>query len=226
MAKDKINVSSKEITTSETHLNEIERFVREAGSDHLPTFGGEFEGGIQCQQVPDEIAPCILAILESGETIKSYLEIGSAAGGSAFIINHFFNPSKIVLVDNNQHPKAHIRQYILRDVVYEEIIGNSHDEGTAAKVEALDTLFDMVMIDGDHMYEGAKADVETYIKFLRPGGLLVFHDSQIGYPYGCAKVFEDIKADQSLEFIKEFVSEKYNKCGIGLFRKAAINENK
>ncbi len=72
-------------------LDLIEQFILDAGSDNLGVFGGIYEGGIHCQQIPDEIAPCILTILESGESIKSYLEIGVAAGGSTFLFNHFIS---------------------------------------------------------------------------------------------------------------------------------------
>lgn len=200
-------------------LNDIEQFILDSGSDNLGTFGGLFEGGIQCQQVADELAPCILAIIESREVIESYLEIGSAAGGSAFIINHFLKPDKIVVVDDNQHPKAHIRPYILRDITHDEVIGNSHDDATATQAENFDIIFDLLMVDGDHFYEGVKADVETYGEFLRPGGFLIFHDSQIGAPYGCYQVSQELKQDKRWCLVGEFISVKHKPCGIALFRK-------
>ena len=201
-------------------LTEIEQFIYNAGSDDVPTFGGQdIPGSIQCQQVPDELAPCILKIMESGTPVKSYLEIGSAAGGSAFLINHFLKPEKIILVDNNQHPKAHVRGYVLSNIKREEIIGNSHDFGTRIRVAQTGGNYDCLMVDGDHLYDGAKSDVEYYGAFVKQGGFLIFHDSQVGYPYGCAKVFEELKQDNRWNFIDEFVSKKYNKCGIGLFQK-------
>jgi predicted O-methyltransferase YrrM len=42
----------------------------------------------------------------------------------------------------------------------------------AAKTQVIDLLF----IDGDHSYEGAKADWDAYKSFLRPGSVVVFHD--------------------------------------------------
>ena len=202
-------------------LREIERFILEAGSDHLPTFGGKFEGGIQCQQVYDELAPCIKAILDSKTPINSYLEIGAAAGGSAYIINHYFNPKTIVLIDDNQHPKAHIRPYILRDIPHGEIIGNSHDQSTIASLRRLGVLFDAILVDGDHLYSGAKMDVENYYDFLRPGGFLIFHDSQIGQePYGCKQVAKETKQDtDKWQFVDEYISKTGKVCGICLFRK-------
>jgi len=208
-------------------LKKIEQFILDAGSDSLGYFGGTFEGGIQCQQVADEFAPCIKAILDSGFPIETYLEIGSAAGGSVFIINHFFNPKTIVIVDDNAHWKAHIRPYILRDVPHTEIVGNAHDIETASRVFDLGVLFDALLIDGDHIYEGVKADVETYSEFLKPGGFLIFHDSQIGAPFGCAKVFKELKTDKRWTFVDEYVSKKHsNPCGVGLFRKAVDEKDK
>lgn len=36
-------------------------------------------------------------------------------------------------------------------------------------------------IDGDHSYEGAKADFELYFPFVVEGGVIAFHDSTQGY---------------------------------------------
>lgn len=40
---------------------------------------------------------------------------------------------------------------------------------------------DFLFIDGDHSYNGVRADFENYSGFVRSGGLVVFHDS-IGIP--------------------------------------------
>jgi len=201
-------------------VEEIEEFILNCGSDDIPTFGGKFVGDINCQQVPDEFAQCILTILESGEEINSYLEIGSASGGSCFIINHYFSPDVNVLVDNNIHPKAVLRPVVLNNVSRIELIGSSHDNSICEKIREMNTSFDMLMIDGDHLYEGVRADVEMYGPFLKENGCLILHDSQVGYPWGCNKLFNELLVDSRWKLVKEYVSEKYNKCGIGLFRKA------
>jgi predicted O-methyltransferase YrrM len=46
--------------------------------------------------------------------------------------------------------------------------------------EPLELLF----VDGDHSYEGAKADFERWRAFLRPGGHLLFHDAVDTGGYG------------------------------------------
>jgi predicted O-methyltransferase YrrM len=46
--------------------------------------------------------------------------------------------------------------------------------------EPLDLLF----VDGDHRYEGVKADTERWLPFVRPGGVLLFHDAVPASRYG------------------------------------------
>lgn len=40
---------------------------------------------------------------------------------------------------------------------------------------------DLLFIDGDHTYDGVKADYELYSGFVKPGGVIAFHDIQPGY---------------------------------------------
>jgi len=202
-----------------SRLQEIEQFIFNAGSDHVPTFGGQFvPGSIQCQQVPDELAPCILKILESGEEIKNYLEIGVAAGGTTFLINHFFHPEKIVLIDDNHHPKAHVRGYILTGLPFTEIIGQSQSTIVLAALQEMGLTFDMVMVDGGHGYEEVKADVKNYRDYLRNRGFLLLHDSALP-EWGVMPVVEELKKDKGFEFVEEYKSNVIAPLGLALFRK-------
>lgn len=52
-------------------------------------------------------------------------------------------------------------------------------------------IFDLLFIDGDHSYEGVKADWEAYKCFLKPGSVVVFHD--YGWAEGVKRVvLEDV----------------------------------
>lgn len=200
-------------------ITEIEQFVIKSGSDHVRTFGGETEGGANIQQVPEEISACIYKILELEHEVKNYLEIGSAAGGSAFLINHFFSPENMVLVDDNKHPKAKFRSEILKGVKRTEIIGNSQGSEVLGKVIGLGVTYDLLLIDGDHSYNGALTDVLNYVQLLKSGGLIMMHDIKGTVKFGVEKVFKEMKVHPSFEFIGEFVAETDPKCGIGLLRK-------
>ena len=39
---------------------------------------------------------------------------------------------------------------------------------------------DLLFIDGDHLFEGVKSDFELYFGFVKPGGVIAFHDIQPG----------------------------------------------
>ena len=204
------------------NIEEIEQFILKTGSDDLPTFGGDYEGGIHIQQISDEIAPCIHAILESKKKIISYLEIGVAAGGTTFLFNYFFHPDRIVLIDDNKHPKMGLRANILKDIKYTEIIGNSQDEESVARVSKL-VPFDIIFIDGDHSYTGVKLDTILYLPYLSPGGFLILHDSVLP-EWGIMRVVRELKLNMELEFIGEYVSQKpLRPCGVTLFRKIDLD---
>jgi len=228
MAKAKIFIGEAEVEQVDSFkiqgyvqtVDEIEKFILDAGSDNLPTFGGRFEGGIHLQQCPDEIAPCLVDLLKYKDEIeiRNYLEIGSAAGGSCFVFNHFFPLKKIVLIDDNKHGKHSLRSTILKDVNYQELIGRSDDEAVVNAVTQMDTLFDLIVLDGDHSYQCVKVDTAIYLQFLRPGGFLFLHDT-VYAPGGDGRVMRELAAG-GMELVAEYVSQKGPKCGIGLLRKA------
>lgn len=58
---------------------------------------------------------------------------------------------------------------------------------------------DFLFIDGDHSYSGVKADFQNYAQFVRPGGLIVFHDV-IGLPE-VAKFWNEVKKGQRYQEI-------------------------
>ena len=231
--KGKTMVNEKIMKEHGPKINEaelIEHYVRTAGCDHVGTFGGDHEGGIQHQQVPDEIAPCIAAIMESGHEIKNYLEIGVAAGGTTVIMNRFLNPGKIVLIDDNKHPKHHIRHYNFdNNGVPEskrvEIIGHSQSPGAVAMAYEEGPEYDLIFIDGDHTYSGCRGDVDRYLSMLADGGFLVLHDTALP-EWGVMAVCSELKKDKRLEFVGEYLSKKHAKpLGVGLFRKAGKGKN-
>lgn len=196
-------------------IAEIEEFINEAGSDHLGVFGGTFEGGIHCQQISDEIAPAIHHIL-SNMQISTYLEIGVAAGGTTYLFNHFCKLKKIVLVDNNKHWKAIHRDTVLTGIERTEVIGDSHDLEVIAQVSG---PFDLIIIDGDHTYAGVRGDINAYLPMLAQGGVLFLHDTALP-EWGVMVVVNELKKDDQLEFIGEFVSTTHSTpCGVTLFKK-------
>jgi len=202
-------------------IDEIKDYVERMGSDNLRVFGGTYEGGINLQQVPDEISQCIQGLL--GFKIKNFLEIGSAAGGNAFMFNNFFKFENLVIIDDNEHPKHKLREQTLSYIPHEEFIGDSHSRESLDFIKSLDMKFDVLFIDADHSYEGVKKDTEMYSEFVFNGGLVIYHD--VAVMVGVKKFFNEMKEqnDYGLEFLNSYVSAGHKrKSGIGIMIKREI----
>ena len=203
-----------------TEEQEVEAFILEGGSESLAVFGGKFEGGIQCQHIADELAPCIAAILETGHPVTSFLEIGAVAGGTVVVFDQFFMLNSIVVVDDNRHPKSHLRSYILRDIKHQEIITPTFYPGSKDALDEIGAEFDIILIDGAHDQETVNAEIKGFTPFLAPGGFLILHDTASEW-WGVGKAVAAHKKGKTFDFIGEYISPTHpNPCGTALFRKA------
>ncbi len=82
----------------------------------------------------------------------------------------------------------------------EIIQGLSEDEDVLQKVE--NRVFDFLIIDGDHSYEGVKRDFENYVSLVRPGGLIVFDDYEVvAWPEIKRYVDEEIAMDRRVKIL-------------------------
>lgn len=124
---------------------------------------------------------CLLALLNTMGP-RVILEIGTWTGGSAWAFGQLPTAERIVTIDPSPQPQA------------KDTLAGLHCEATQLRMSSQlpDTyvaagqlvkpdLADVLFIDGDHLYESARHDFETYSSLVRPGGLVVLHDTQ-GYP--------------------------------------------
>lgn len=87
--------------------------------------------------------------------------------------SEFEAPKKRQLLSIDPFPTKEAEELILEANLenYVEFINARSDEVT------IDGLVDLIFIDGDHSYEGCKADVFNYVPwYLRPGGYFILHD--------------------------------------------------
>lgn len=119
---------------------------------------------------------------------KTVVEIGTANGGTLFMSSRLAtDEATIISIDlpggrfGGGFPEWKVPYYMAfarKEQRMELLRGNSQDPAIFAQVkkalngQAIDHLF----IDGDHIYEGVKADYERYGPLVRPGGKIVFHD--------------------------------------------------
>jgi len=110
------------------------------------------------------------------------------------------------------------------------IVGDSRAAETLASVKRIlkGRYLDFLFIDGDHSYEGVKADYQMYSRLVRPGGMIALHDiatpPTVRNPYqkgsyvGVSKFWGELTAARKEEFIDRGVA---NPFGIGLITKDA-----
>lgn len=73
-----------------------------------------------------------------------------------------------------------------------QIIGNSHSQDIHDLVPQKE--YDLLLIDGDHSYDGVRRDYRTYQHFVKKGGYILFHDT-INKDCGVPKFWEELKAE-------------------------------
>jgi cephalosporin hydroxylase len=150
------------------------------------------------------LADCPVPILQHGwewqQFIKIYelhkpkniLEIGSFYGGTLWFYMNANNANlkSIMSIDLPVPPSDDRYGEMLkcrtlwpgweeqRGVAIYDIQGNSQGELAIRGASSIfkDDPVDLLFIDGDHSYQGVKADYENYEKLVRPGGMIVFHD--------------------------------------------------
>jgi predicted O-methyltransferase YrrM len=130
-----------------------------------------------------ELAP-LLALLMRVRP-QRVLEIGTARGGTLWAWCRVAAPSAtIVSVDlpggpfgGTAHDGSLVRTFAGPRQKLELLAGDSHAPGIEAEVRALlGGPVDFLFIDGDHSYDGVRADYDTYAPLVRDGGLIALHD--------------------------------------------------
>lgn len=141
-------------------------------------------GGYLMQQDPHELAELVLAL--RGLPIRSYLQVGSAAGGAERFLCERLGIKELAIVDNGDHPQFATWRYINKPALLNlgvnvtEHIGDSHAP-EAEEFLATQGKFDLIGIDGDHTPAGVRLDWALIMPCLRPGTLVWLHDINAAY---------------------------------------------
>jgi predicted O-methyltransferase YrrM len=125
----------------------------------------------------------LLALLDRVSALHpaTICEIGAASGGTLCALAHAATGTAVIVSLDCDFTAARLAAFPHLGRAGQTIVcvdGDSHDAQirdvvtTALKGRMLDVLF----VDGDHHYEGVRADFETYRSLVRPGGLIAFHD--------------------------------------------------
>ena len=144
---------------------------------------------------------------------KNILEIGCYDGGSSWYLNHFAR--NMITIDNNvpcRFDPAELGEG------YKYVGGDSHDPKMKEYFNAYN--WDFVFIDGDHSFEGVKADFYNILPYLKKGTPVAFHDiviSNFHHTHGCyvGEFWEELKTTQKDSKFKE-IKTNPDWAGIGV----------
>src|SRR5689334_2239607 len=120
-----------------------------------------------------------------------FAEIGRFKGGSTFVFASAL-PDGVELWSYDLHvalrpdmPGAALDGELRDALERYGLAGKVHlNVADSRTVEPPPEPLELLFIDGDHSYEGAKADYERWGAFVRPGGHLLFHDAVDRGGYG------------------------------------------
>jgi cephalosporin hydroxylase len=141
----------------------------------------------KAQQRPAEFAE-VLTLVSEIQPLRIMLEIGCADGGSLY---GWTKVCPEVYGITRWQPENRYRKDWHGATV---LLDNSHSLYSLAwiKEELSERPLDVLFIDGDHSYEGAKKDFEMYSPLVRTGGLVLMHDVSSRNEPGLRQYWEDL----------------------------------
>lgn len=136
-------------------------------------------------QQADELVAFVEWLEQIGVRLGTVLEIGSHQGGSSAFFCSLAD--RVVSVDLPDGiggglpiTRAYQRNTALRTRFphFTGILGDSHELDTLVEVRSVldGQPVDLLFIDGDHSVMGVASDYAMYGEFVRPGGVIAFHD--------------------------------------------------
>jgi len=182
---------------------------------------------IRPAQVEEEITE--LLRLFAKHKPKFLLEIGTAKGGTLFLLARVSRPDAVIIsIDlpggrfGGGYPewrKMFYKSFAIHRQRHHLIREDSHALATLNMVKKIlqRHKLDFLFIDGDHTYNGVKKDFKMYSGLVQKGGIIAFHDIVPGPPEnvgGVPRFWNEIKHNLShIELVRDWKQEG---CGIGL----------
>lgn len=189
--------------------------------------------GIGLWQYPTQFGPYLSHVVREMGSVRTYAEVGVAAGGTFIFTTEFLRrfcglqkayavdiaPMGTVnyLQDEARNPFVDILETYMRGAgagVAEFLQGDS--VVFAGELRKRGETLDVLLIDGDHSYEGAKKDFETLRGFART---IVFHDIANDHCPGVVKLWKEVRGLPGYtpaEFVAQDPSTGGSFLGIGV----------
>ena len=159
---------------------------------------------IQSQQIRSEFLE--LAKMVKAQQCKYIMEIGTYRGGTLFVFSQLADPHATVISLDFHFSflgkvygalqKPLLRKFVRNGKSLFLLRQDSHLPETEQVVRDIlkDNELDFLFIDGDHTYEGVRADFTMYSPLVREGGLIAFHDiAESGGSREVHRLWEELK---------------------------------
>lgn len=164
------------------------------------------------QQISEEWNWLISKIEPLGNELN-ILEIGCYDGGSSWYLNHLAR--NMITIDNNVPCRFNPKDL---GPNYQYVGGDSHSHTMKQWFSKFD--WDFVFIDGDHGYEGVKADFQNILPYLKKNTPVAFHDiiiSDFHHDHGCyvGEFWRDLKNEYKATKFEEYTTNN-EWAGIGI----------
>ncbi|MBU0612351.1 class I SAM-dependent methyltransferase [Patescibacteria group bacterium] len=126
------------------------------------------------------------------------VEIGSFVGASAcFLSAGMNNSTKLICIDTWENDamsegKRDTKKEFDENTQTSQtkiIKVQGYSTNVVEDIKAITQEIDLLFIDGDHSYEGCKADWDLYSPYLKSGSCVIFHDC--GWAEGVRRVIEE-----------------------------------
>ena len=165
------------------------------------------------------------------------LEIGVHRSSFSRELYNKFNPQKMFLVDpwkalddeiyeDSFYGNSDNNNQAIQDQYYSEVVKNFENEIKDNRVEIFrDTSdnfflsnkikFDLIYIDGNHLYEYVKRDISNSLKYLNINGIIVLDDYLVKgwWQDGVTKAVNDFKNNNKIKILeKHSLFNFHNQC--------------
>lgn len=186
--------------------------------DWAMNFGGGGYMTVRTLQIPAEITQLAKAV--QAIKPKIIVEIGTARGGTLLIWSYLASQRAVTCDLNDmslQRPLFSQFPPPGSSCKVTLLSGNSHEASFKARLarELNGEKADFMFIDGDHTESGVEADYNDYKEFVRPGGLIAFHDIVEKQPFTTNQVYPFWQQLKVGADVQEFVANP-KQCGFGI----------
>ncbi len=145
------------------------------------------------------------------------VEIGSHLGGTLNAWMRIARPGATLVSIDLQPPGQAGTARVL------SITGDSHDPAVLERLNAAlgGRPIDFLFIDGDHTYEGIRADLVTFAPLVRAGGLIGLHDivrDARREDFGVWRLWNELRERHRTSELVDVHGRRFGGMGIGLIR--------